>query len=213
MAITTEGKLLQMTQYGKTDDSIHNEYLNLDNEYKKIKETYKISREEYKLAKEKLTMEEKRYDETPFLKKIFSEGRKLRKAQQNVKLKKQQLKVNKQKFKAKLKELKSLKKEVRTQYKNVAERQKFFNKVKQAEKMGIQLPKYIIDEYNRQQNLDLSQKYSVDEKGKRTYISASNKDISKDVSSLIWEKRKRDLQNTIDKFRGKDKQIDQDEGR
>lgn len=99
-----------------------------------------------------------------------------------------------------MKELRRLKSEVRSQYNTHRDYAKFFKRVQEAQKLGIALPKYITDEYTKQKAIYLSQKYTVDKNGKRTYITQPNTTCSKDTSTLIWEKRQEKLKDNIQKM-------------
>ena len=198
MAITTQGKLNELRQFQKTDGSIQVEYNNVDYQYKKTKGNYKISKQDYKLAQEKLELAKQELDNAPLL-KLPSASRKVKNAKKILKLKKQKYLLDKEMYKQRLKDLRRLKSEIRNQYKSHRQYVKFFKNVQEAQKMGINLPKYLTDEYTKQKNMYISEKYSIDKTGKRHYISQTDKTFNRDVSSLIWEKNKENIKNSIDK--------------
>lgn len=198
MPISTQGKLNELKKFQKTDGSIQNDYNNIGYQYQQTKAIYKSSKQEYKLAQKRLEMAEENFRNAP-LTKIYSANKKIRTAKKNLKLKKQQYLLDREKYKQKLKELKRLKNEIRSQYKSHRQYTKFFKRVQEAQKMGIALPKYITDEYNKQKSMYLSEKYSIDKTGRRNYITQPNTNCSKDVSTLIWEKNQQKVKDTLQK--------------
>ncbi len=77
----------------------------------------------------------------------------------------------------------------------------FFKKVKEARELGVQLPDYVIDEYNEQKTKYLSEIYSIDKKGNRSYMSLPNIKYEKDIDKLIWEKKKEKLNDGVEKIK------------
>ena len=198
MPITTQGKLSELQTFKKTDGSIQNEYKNVDYKYQQAKGIYKVSKQEYKLAKKQLEMAEEDFKNAP-LTKSLSANKKVKAAKKNLKLKRQKYLFDRDKYKQELKELRMLKNEIRSQYKSHRQYVKFFKKVQEAQKMGITLPKYITDEYTKQKSMYLSEKYSIDKTGKKNYITQTNTKYSKDVSTLIWQKNQKNIENAIQK--------------
>ena len=214
MAIGTQGKLNELAVCQKTDGSVQSEYNNINYQYNKTKQVYKISREEYKLAEKQLEMAKDDFKNAS-LTQIISANRKVKSAKKNLKLKKQKYLLDRANYKQKLKELRRLKSEIRGQYKSHRQYAIFFKRVQEAQKMGINLPKYITDEYTKEKTMYLAEKYSVDKNGKRNYITNPNTLCSKDVSTLIWEKREQNLKNNLQNVvtQVKNNFISKDEGR
>lgn len=109
---------------------------------------------------------------------MFSARKQVKLAKKNLKQKKKKFQADREVHKQKLKRLKS---EIRSQYKSHKKSVKFFKKVQEAQEMGIVLPKYITDEYDKQKTMYLSEKYTVNKNGKRTYLTQPDTLCSKDV--------------------------------
>ena len=214
MAVAIQGKLNELNSCQKTDGSIQAEYNQISREHQQTKSTYKLSRSEYKLAQEQLEQAQENFRQAP-LTKMFSADRQVKMPKKNLKQKKLRIQTDREAYKQKLKELRRLKSEIRSQYKSHREYAKFFRNVQEAQKMGIVLPKYITDEYTKQKGMYLSEKYTVNKNGGRTYITPPNTICSKDVSTLIMEKKHQNarekIQNVVTK--AKDHFIQNDDGR
>lgn len=214
MAVAIQGKLNELSSCQKTDGSIQAEYNQINREYQQTKSVYKLSKAEYQLAQEQLEKAKEHFRQVP-LSKMFSADKQVKLAKKNLKQKKQKFQADREVYKQKLKELRRLKSEIRNQYKSHREYAKFFKKVQEAQKMGIVLPKYITDEYAKQKTMYLSEKYTVNKNGRRTYLTQPNTVCSKDVSTLIWEKNQQNIkdkmQNVVTQV--KDHFISNDDGR
>lgn len=214
MAVIIQGKLNELRNCQKTDGSIQIEYNQINREYQQTKSVYKSSKAEYQLAKEQLEKAQEHFRQVP-LSKMFSADKQVKLAKKNLKQKKEKFKVDREAYKQKLKELRRLKSEIKNQYKSHREYAKFFKKVQEAEKMGIVLPKYIKDEYDKQKTMYLSEKYIVDKNGRKTYLTQPNTACRKDVSTLIWEKNQQNIKDTVQNAvtQVKDHYIANDDGR
>jgi len=147
--------------------------------------------------------------------KMFKAYKQVKIAKENLKQKKQRFQADRKFYIQMLRELKRLKREIRSQYKSHREYVKFFKKVQEAKKMGIVLPKYITDEYTKQKITYLSEKYTVNKNGRRTYITQPNTICSKDVSTLICEKNQQNIKDKMENIvtQVKDRLISNDDGR
>lgn len=214
MAVTIQGKLNELSSCQKTDGSIQSEYNKISIEHQQTKAVYKSSKAEYQLAKEQLEKAKEYFMKAP-LSKAFSADKQVRLAKKNLKQKKKKFQVDREIYKQKLKILRRLKNEIRSQYKSHREYTKFFKRVQEAQKMGIALPKYITDEYAKQRAMYLSEKYTVNKNGRRTYFTQPNRICSKDVSTLIWEKKQQNLKDKMQNIvtQVKDHCISNDDGR
>ncbi len=214
MAVTIQGKLNELSSCRKTDGSIQAEYNKVSIEHQQTKSTYKSSKAEYQLAKEQLEKAKEYFRQAP-LSKTFSADKQVKLAKRDLKQKKKKFQADREIYKQKLKRLRRLKSEIRSQYKSHREYAKFFKRVQEAQKMGIALPKYITDEYTKQKSMYLSEKYTVNKNGKRTYLTQPNRICSKDVSTLIWERKQQNLKDKMQNIvtQVKDHCISNDDGR
>lgn len=214
MALAIQGKLNELSSCQKTDGSIQAEYNQMNREYQQTKSVYKSSKAEYQFAQEQLEKAQEYFRQVP-LSKMFSTDKQVKLAKKNLKQKKQKFQADREIYKQKLKELRRLKSEIKIQYKSHREYAKFFKKVQEAKKMGIELSKYITDEYAKQKTMYLSEKYTVNKNGRRTYLTQPNTVCTKDVSTLIWEKNQQNIKDKVQNVvtQVKDQFISNDDGR
>ena len=217
MAITTGEKLRELRIDNKMDDSISTEYSKCLSERDGLKAIYKNSKDEYKAAKERLGVAEEKLKNIPLSKvaAVLKANKDIKQAKRELKDKKKQLDSDRSDYYSKLRELRNLRREIRSQYKSNKEYKKFFDRVKKAQNMGINLPRYIMDEYRNQQSIYAQQLYSINKTGARTYIAVPNTDCSKDVQSLINEKIRKDAADKLtqmkDKFLNRSHSQDKDD--
>ena len=198
MAIGIQGKLNELRLCQRTDGTIQSEYNHANNKYQQSKTMYKSSKEEYKNAQQQLEIAKENFRNAP-LSKMFKADKQVKLAKKNLKQKKQRYNTDKEQYKQHLRNLRRLRSEIRNQYNSHRDYARFFKRVQEAQKLVISLPKYITDEYTKQKSTYLSQKYSVDKSGKRTYLTPPNTICSNDTSTLIWEKRQEMLKTNIQK--------------
>ena len=196
MVLSTQNKINKLIAFQKSDVSIQNEYNEVMKGYQQAKACYKSSKDDCNNARKELERAQEYLSKAP-LYKIFSANKKMKIAQKNLKSKKQKLQADKDFYKKKLFELRRLRSEIREQYKTHKDYVKFFKRVQEAKKMGIEIPRYITKEYDRQKNLYLSEKYKIDKYGKKTYMTPSNNICSKDIATLIFEKNKQDVKDKV----------------
>lgn len=192
MAFGTQGKIADLMKFNKTDASVQNEYNTVQAKYNSAKKKYSLSKEEYKSANERVELAKEQLSNASITRKLAA-YRNYRNAKNIMLQKKQKYIDDKAKYKQELAEFRHLKREIGKEYKAHRQYIKFFKTVQKANQMGIQLPKYIIDEYKNEKNTYLSEKYTIDPRGNRTFLTKTNPTYSKDVSSLIMEKRAKDI--------------------
>ena len=197
MAISTHEKINELIQSDKADSSIDATYRNAEREFKEIKKAYKQSKIEYKIAEEKLEVSRDGYRKAESFFEIIRARRTKKEAKNGLKLKKETHLLLKTKYKQKLQELRQLRREIREQYRRFKEYQIFFKRIQKAQSMGIQLPKYILDEYSRVDSLYYPQQYKIDKSGARSYLTKMNTSVSKDVIALISEQERSNVKNAI----------------
>lgn len=205
MSIGIQSKLNELSRCQRTDGSIQVQYNQMHNSYVQAKMKYKSSKQEYKDAEQQLAEAEEYFWNAPMSKK-FKIHRQVKIAKRNLRAKKQKYDADREQYKQRLKELKRLKREIRAQYKVHREYVSFFRNVQEAQKLGIQLPKYITDAYIQQKNVYLSQQYTVDKSGQKSYMLSSDTTYNKDTATLIWEKHKENLNHNIQKLTTKVKE-------
>ena len=209
MPIRTVDKLQELKNCQRTDGSVGQEYTTIATDTQKTKSSYKKSKEDVGNAEQKLESAKERFDNISMLEHPFkwNKARKVVKlAKADLKTKKQAEKKAKEIYKSKLSELRALKREVKGQYKAHRSHVKFFKRVQEAQRMGINLPQYITDEYNNQKNIYLNgiQQYTVlkNQQGQsqKTFITPNNSFASKDVSTLIYQKNKEKVAQGLKKI-------------
>lgn len=192
MAITSQQKLNTLKKFQRTDGSVQAKYDTVSNEYQKEKRKYKLSKTNYDIALNELYCAKENLSQAPLTQKIKA-YKSVKKAKLKLKQARAQYQLDKEQYKQKLKEFRALKKEIKEQYKNHKNYAKFFLRVKEAQKAGIQLPDDILNEYNKQKQEYLSSSYSYSQNAPNSYLSAPNTKYSKDVYNLIWQKRKENI--------------------
>ena len=178
------------------------------------KQVYKSSKVDIEKAEAKLEIAEAKLENIPLYQiiKQYKARQEISKAKSDLKLKQTLHKQAKADYKQKQAKLRQLRHEIRSQYKSHRGYVKFFNRVQEAQKMGIDLPKYITDEYAKQKNTYLNSKYTIETNGDRNHISRNDDFASKDVSKFIHEKQKEKLGEVVSKIFGP-KEKATDEGR
>lgn len=210
MAIGIRGKLNYLEKQGKTDGSILSSYNEVQGDYKELKYTYKQSKLKVKTAEEALRQAKESAKSMPLLKRMFKGRRKVKAAERKLKAAKIEETKIREEFKQKQKEYREFRKEIRTNYKTNEEYLKFFDRVKKAKEMGIVLPKYIEDEYQKQVKQYSSEKYNVDKKGNKQTIQYNDNGCSKDTYSMILERKSQEMKEKVEKVKEaiKDKLFD-----
>ena len=201
MAIGIRGKLNYLEKQGKTDGSILSSYNEVQGDYKELKYTYKQSKLKVKTAEEALRQAKESAKSMPLLKRMFKGRRKVKAAERKLKSAKIEETKIREEFKQKQKEYREFRKEIRTNYKTNEEYLKFFDRVKKAKEMGIALPKYIEDEYNNQSKQYCKEKYTVDKNGKKQTIHYDDKGCSKDIYSMILERKSQEMKEKVEKVK------------
>lgn len=210
MAVGIRGKLNYLEKNGKTDGSILSSYNEVQGDYKELKYTYKQSKMKVKNAEEALKQAKEEAKSMPLMKRMFKGRRKVKAAERKLKIAKMEETKIREEFKQKQKEYREFRKEIRNNYKAHEEYLKFFDRVKKAKEMGIVLPKYIEDEYQKQVKQYSSEKYNVDKKGNKKTIQYNDNGCSKDTYSMILERKNQNMKEKVEKVKEaiKDKVFD-----
>lgn len=210
MAVGIRGKLNYLEKNGKTDGSILSSYNEVQGDYKELKYTYKQSKMKVKNAEEALKQAKEEAKSMPLMKRMFKGRRKVKAAERKLKIAKMEEAKIREEFKQKQKEYREFRKEIRNNYKAHEEYLKFFDRVKKAKEMGIVLPKYIEDEYQKQFKKYSSEKYSVDKKGNKQTIQYNDNGCSKGTYSMILERKCDNMKEKVEKVKEaiKDKVFD-----
>ena len=207
MTLGTKGKLKELNKFQKLDGSVQAKYDEVYNEYEEAKEIYKESKSNYKEAQEKFEQAQENYFNSSLL--DFKTGKQYKNSKKALKKAKNRYKKDREKYKEKLKVLRSMRREIRTQWKLNRESINFFENIQDAQKEGIEIPKYLMDEYYNQKNIYLSEKYTIDKDGNRTRLTPPNKEYSQQLSSLINENRMKKITDKVsDIVKPKDKNKD-----
>lgn len=202
MAVTAKSKISAMVRMRKADISVREEYTKIETEYEESKKDYKDYKDykkDYEEKKEQLKEYNAILKETP-----WSERRdikkKIKRLQTKISITEKKYKKAREEYKENLKQLRDLKRTIRRQYKNCKVFEKFFSKLDEAEKMGIDIPRYIKIEARQQKSLYQTATFSIDKKrGAYSYIPEPNMDCVRELASLIREKKVKDRQEKVQK--------------
>lgn len=205
MAIKIKNKLKEMIQANQASDAIEVIYIECEQEYRESKQAYEKERDTLEDLEEK----KKDAEEAKKAARIFSKQR--RQAKKNIrtyekKIAKQQKRYNKAKtaYLDNLKKYRELRKVIKTEYRIRKQYEKFFEKMKEAEKLGIDIPREIKLKAETYKTVYDDTVFEIDDDGNVTKIEKPEPTIIKYVNSLVREHKAKEREKRIRKLLGKE---------
>jgi len=205
MALSTRGKIKEMISTGKADVNIMKRYVEIETKYATSKKQYRDAKEEVKEAKEKLEEAKAKLKETPFMKRR-NIRRRVRLLRKKLESKEARCKTARETYKKRLKFLRGIRAKVREQSRACKAYESLFNKVAEAKKLGITIPKYIDDEVKSHIIAYRRARFSIEKSG-ITEIPMPTITCSRDISSLIAEQRAKNVKAQVQKVVVKVKKV------
>lgn len=200
MAVTAKAIINEMIRMRKADITVREAYANIESDYEESKNDYKSYKREYEEKKEQLKEYIATKKDTPLLERK-NINKKIKELNQKTERIKKKYNKAREEYKKSLKELRALKKTIRKQYKNCKIFEKFFSKLDEAEKRGIDIPRYIKIEAARQKSLYQRSTFSIDKKsGEYSYVPEPNMDCVRALASIIRERKARLREEKVKKL-------------